>query len=138
MPGGRSSGLVVVALLLAGLFGDVRTEAAQEPVATTEGSRPNIVFIIADDLDLHSMTAMPKTERLLGEAGTTFSRAYVASPSCCPSRASILRGQYPHNHGVKQNKAPDGGFAAFYERGNESSTIATWLNDAGYRTALVG
>jgi arylsulfatase A-like enzyme len=112
--------------------------AAQDPSATPAVSQPNIVFIIADDLDLRSLDAMPKIPKLLGEAGTTFSRAYVAAPSCCPSRASIFRGQYPHNHGVVQNKPPDGGFEEFFERGNESSTIATWLKGAGYRTALVG
>src|SRR5215213_11236651 len=81
---------------------------------------------------------MPRIPRLLGDQGVTFSRAYVASPSCCPSRASIFRGQYPHNHGVLGNTYPNGGFQKFYQRGNETLTVATWLQEAGYRTALVG
>jgi len=45
---------------------------------------------------------------------------------CCPARATILTGQYAHNHGVMGNAsstAPLGGHAAFDER----STAATWL-----------
>jgi N-acetylglucosamine-6-sulfatase len=129
---------VVISSLLAGMLGRDRTGGAAEPLPAQAATRPNIVFIIADDLDLHSLDAMPRIPRLLGDQGVTFSRAYVASPSCCPSRASIFRGQYPHNHGVLGNTYPNGGFQKFYERGNETSTVATWLQDAGYRTALVG
>jgi N-acetylglucosamine-6-sulfatase len=57
---------------------------------------------------------------------------------CCPSRASTLRGQYTHNHHVWVNVEPVGGFPKFYNQGLENSTIATWLNDAGYDTILIG
>jgi arylsulfatase A-like enzyme len=49
-----------------------------------------------------------------------------------------LRGQYAHNHGVKSNDGTNGGFPKFYATGNEASTLATWLQDEGYRTALIG
>jgi arylsulfatase A-like enzyme len=68
--------------------------------------------------------------------GLSFTHAYAAQPLCAPSRASILTGQYTHNHQVFSNHAPDGGFPAF--RPHEQATIATWLKSAGYRTALVG
>jgi arylsulfatase A-like enzyme len=68
----------------------------------------------------------------------TFRRAYVAQALCCPSRASILLGQYLHNHGVTSNAYPSGGFERFRELGHEASTIAVWLQQAGYRTILVG
>ena len=55
---------------------------------------------------------------------------------CCPSRASILTGRYSHSNGVytNQNGQPHGGFRAFDDR----STVATWLDEAGYRTAMLG
>ena len=99
--------------------------------------RPNIVFILADDLDVRTTAMMPRLPALIGQHGVTFDRAYVTQSLCAPSRASILTGQYPHNHRVIDNTGPDGGFGAF-RRGQEGSTIATWLRAAGYRTALVG
>ena len=99
--------------------------------------RPNIVFILADDLDFRTTAMMPRLPALLGQHGRTFDRAYVTQALCAPSRASILTGQFPHNHRVLDNSGPDGGFGAF-RRGPEASTIATWLRAAGYRTALVG
>jgi arylsulfatase A-like enzyme len=62
----------------------------------------------------------------------------INTPLCCPSRACILRGQYTHNHGVYSNTAPSGGFGRFYALQDETSTLATWLQQAGYRTALIG
>ena len=99
--------------------------------------RPNIVFVLADDLDFRTTAMMPRLPALLGQHGRTFDRAYVTQALCAPSRASILTGQFPHNHRVLDNSGPHGGFGAF-RRGPEASTIATWLKAAGYRTALVG
>jgi len=80
------------------------------------------------------MPFMPLTNQLLGENGVTFTRGYVSTPLCCPSRASILTGQFAHNHGVIGNRPPYGGAAMF----DDTSTLATWLDQAGYHTALVG
>jgi arylsulfatase A-like enzyme len=63
------------------------------------------------------------------DAGTTFLLGEVTQSLCCPSRASILTGQYTTTHGVTNNTGSDL---------DDSSTIATWLDDAGYRTGLVG
>jgi arylsulfatase A-like enzyme len=111
---------------------------AEAPATHATAKRPNIVFIVTDDQDVRGMELMPRTLRLLAQAGTTFSSAYVSSPICAPSRASILTGRYPHNTGVHSNGEPDGGFGVFYRGGAESNTIATRLRDAGYRTALIG
>lgn len=99
---------------------------------------PNIVLILTDDLDARAVACMPHVQELLAAQGVSFRNAFVTTPLCCPSRSSILRGQYAHNHGVLNNSGVDGGFPTFYRRGNEDSTLATWLQDAGYRTALVG
>lgn len=100
--------------------------------------RPNIVLILADDLDARSVELMPKVKSLVAARGASFSSFFVSEPLCCPSRASILTGQYAHNHTVRANDPPRGGFPAFRAAGREASTIATWLHAAGYRTALLG
>ena len=81
---------------------------------------------------------MPKTQRLLVDQGVEFAKPWVTRSLCCPSRATILRGQYTHNHDVWVNVEPSGGFWKFLDEGLENSTIATWLNAAGYDTILIG
>jgi arylsulfatase A-like enzyme len=102
------------------------------------GVRPNIIFIITDDQNADMITYMPILQAQLAAKGVTFSNAYTVSPLCCPARASVLRGQYVHNHQVFSNSGKFGGFKRFKSRGLEKSTVATWLQAAGYRTALVG
>lgn len=97
---------------------------------------PNIVVVVTDDLDVPTYEELPRIGELMADKGLSFTRAFVALPICGPSRASIFTGQYGHNHGVIANAHPYGGFTYF--RRHENATIATWLNDAGYRTALVG
>jgi arylsulfatase A-like enzyme len=62
----------------------------------------------------------------------------VTDALCCPSRATILRGQYSHNHNVLTNSAPRGGEERFSELGLEDSTVATWLHSEGYHTMMFG
>jgi N-acetylglucosamine-6-sulfatase len=97
-------------------------------------TRPNIVFILTDNQRWDTLAGMPKVRSNLVDRGVKFSDALVENPWCCPSRASILTGQYSHTTGVYTNTSPDGGFPAF----NDRSTIATWLRNSGYATALVG
>ena len=80
---------------------------------------------------------MPHVQRLRSR-GTTFTNYVVTDSLCCPSRASIFTGCYPHNTGIFTNVGPDGGFALFHARGEETDTFATRLQDRGYRTALMG
>ena len=127
----RLSLALALALLGVGL-GNLR-EARAFP-----GERPNIVFILTDDLDLEAVTYMPNLRNLMVNQGTTFENFFVTHASCSPSRASILRGQYYHNHQVFTNTAPLGGFTRFRALGHENSTIATWLQAAGYRTVMLG
>lgn len=99
---------------------------------------PNIVFVLTDDLAEDDLKRLPGIGRIMGDAGTTFENAYVTYPLCCPSRASILRGQYPHNHRILGNISPLGGADKFRDLGRDRSTVATWLDGAGYRTAYIG
>jgi len=99
---------------------------------------PNIVFILADDMDMGLLQFMPKTQELIGEQGVTFNQFFVSMATCCPSRTTILRGQYSHNTQIFETILPDGGFEKFYALKSEQSTIAVWLEDAGYKTAFFG
>jgi N-acetylglucosamine-6-sulfatase len=108
---------------------------AAEPV---DPNQPNIVLIMTDDEDVALHAFMPKTKALLHDRGTTFDNFFVTYSFCCPSRASILRGQYAHSTHIVGNEPPWGGFEKFRQLGLEESTVATWLQDAGYHTAMIG
>jgi arylsulfatase A-like enzyme len=99
---------------------------------------PNIILILSDDEDVASHALLSKTKTLLQDPGTSLSNFFVTYSLCCPSRASILRGQYPHNTKVEANEQPFGGYLRFRNLGREQATIATWLQAAGYRTLLIG
>ncbi|MEJ7841868.1 MAG: sulfatase [Rubrobacter sp.] len=117
------------------------TRAAREAPAvepSPDGGRPNILFILTDDQDVGSVAEMPNVRSLLAAEGTSFDRAFVTTALCCPSRSSILRGQYSHNHRIWTTREPYGGFGRFQDLGLGESTVATWLDGAGYHTGYMG
>jgi N-acetylglucosamine-6-sulfatase len=107
------------------------------PTAGVAPARPNIVFVLTDDLSMNLIQYMPHV-RALQRTGTTFGNYTVTDSLCCPSRSSILAGKFPHNTGVFTNGGQDGGFHLFQSRGEEKDTFATGLQKAGYRTAMMG
>lgn len=125
--------LVGVLLLVPhpGAGGPSQAVPAQAPAGV---ERPNVVLFLTDDQTLESLRVMNEVQRLLVDQGTSFTAAAAAMPLCCPSRATLLTGQYPHNHGVRDNLLPDGG----YLRLDDRQTLPVWLHDVGYRTAHVG
>jgi arylsulfatase A-like enzyme len=100
--------------------------------------KPNIVFILADDMRYDDLKYMPKTRALLGAKGMRFKSAFVSNALCCPSRATIMRGQYSHNNGVWTLGGSDGGWRTYIRHGGEQDNVATRLDAAGYRTGLFG
>src|SRR5918998_6963323 len=120
--------LASVAALAMLLFSSA-TGSEFQAAAQTAPAKPNIIFILTDDLDAHpkSISQMPNLSRYLINNGTTFENAFVTTSLCCPSRATFLRGQYSHNHGVLTTEAPLGGAQRFRELGLDKSTVATWL-----------
>lgn len=70
--------------------------------------RPNIIFIFTDDQDLHlgSLDYMSSVERELAAKGTSFSNHFATVSQCCPSRASLFRGQHAHNTNITFVTAP--------------------------------
>jgi N-acetylglucosamine-6-sulfatase len=133
------------AALLAGVLALVCLAAAAQPLSgvvppspstpAVAAPKPNFVMIFLDDMRADELVAMPYTSQMIGAQGATFDHAYAPYPLCCPARATILSGQYPHNNHVFGNLPPTGGVTAFDDR----RTIGTWLKrHGGYRTAYVG
>lgn len=121
-------GMMMLATILALAFGGWSTPTAHGP---------NIVVIVTDDQSFSSITqepsVMPFLQGLWSDPSghwVRFPEAFISTPLCCPSRSTILSGQYAFHTGVLRNG--DGG------RFRADSTIATWLHDRGYRTGLFG
>ena len=98
------------------------------------GKRPNILVVMTDDQALADVAHMPHVRKLIADRGTSFSNAVDSFPLCCPARATFISGQYAHNHGVAGNFYPYGWYGMKHRR----NILPTWLQKAGYRTALIG
>jgi N-acetylglucosamine-6-sulfatase len=128
---GRRTLLIVVLVVTAAAA--VPLAVGAEPAGPGPG-RPNIVVIMTDDQTVESLRVMGQVQRRLVGEGTTFANSFASYPLCCPSRATFLTGQYPHNHGVLFNSPPTGG----YQRLDSANTLPVWLQRAGYHTAHIG
>ena len=114
--------------------------AALAASARDAAEPPNVLLILTDDQRANTLVGMPRVmEELVGK-GTTYPNAFVPTSWCCPSRASLLSGKFAHNSGVWENLQASawGAWNAFANGGEESDTLATRLQDAGYRTGLFG
>lgn len=98
--------------------------------------RPNFIIVMADDLAPGMERALPSVERLIARRGTSFENAIASYPLCCPARATLLTGQYAHNHGAKgNNPRSGGGYGALLQ---PKRNLAAWLQADGYATAFAG
>jgi arylsulfatase A-like enzyme len=117
--------------LLALLGGLIQLPAGSVPSAAAMGpARPNVLVILSDDQRADTMGMMPRTLRWFQRQGTTFPNGYVTTPLCCPSRASIMTGQYVHNHDVANNSEAT--------ELDQTETLQRYLFDAGYTTGISG
>jgi arylsulfatase A-like enzyme len=124
------TGLRPVSLLLAASLALLAPAGPPAAVANHGAGKPNVLVIVTDDQRWDMMAVLRKTRRWFGAEGTTYPYAFATTPLCCPSRASIMTGQYAHNTGVETNV--DTG------RLDQRDTMQRHLQDAGYRTAIVG
>jgi N-acetylglucosamine-6-sulfatase len=127
-----AAGLAALTILLVGVLASSQPGAAAAqgpPAADPDGM--NVVLVLTDDQPLHSLQYMRYLrKRGLKEGWTNFTGAVAQNPLCCPSRASMLTGLYSHRHGVERNEeAPEF---------DDTDTVATWLQKAGYETGFVG
>jgi arylsulfatase A-like enzyme len=119
--------LLLVALVAVAFVGGLPSAPG---IHAFPAEQPNVLIIVTDDQHVGTLESMPFTSTM----GRRFDNAFVPFSVCCPSRASILTGNNAHTHGVWGNRLPNGGAARF----DDSSTLATWLDDAGYETGLFG
>jgi arylsulfatase A-like enzyme len=125
----RTRWLALAGVLALTLLAPGSQRAAVGAVAAPPGA-PNVLVIVTDDQRTGTMFAMPKTLSWLRTGGVEFRQAYVTTPSCCPSRASIFSGRYVHNHGVRQQRLG--------ANLDHRSTLQRHLKDSGYFTAMAG
>jgi N-acetylglucosamine-6-sulfatase len=117
----------------------VEDKAVDVPLTTSDTpDQPDIVIIYTDDQRKGSEKLMPQVQRLLARQGVSFTDAHTPTSTCCPSRVSLITGRLANETGVWTNWPPYGGFEAFMSEIGDTDTIATRLDDVGYRTALVG
>jgi N-acetylglucosamine-6-sulfatase len=151
-----SQDLVLPGLLLAGLaFADAGNAHPRGPFRPNGDSRPNFVFIMTDDQDLHlnSMAYMPNVIQSIAYEGTTFNSHYCTVSLCCPSRVSLLTGKLAHNTNVTDIVPPygeifmklvstpltvTGGYPKFIQQGFNNNYLPVWLQQAGYNTYYTG
>jgi N-acetylglucosamine-6-sulfatase len=110
----------------------------REDSSGREAEQANIVFVLTDDQFPGTENAMPRLRNNISSEGLKFTNMTSTFPLCCPGRATIQRGQYAHNTRIYGNSLPRGGWEKFQRRAEHKSTIATWLNGAGYQTGLFG
>src|SRR5438046_4253631 len=107
--------------------------------------KPNFVIILSDDQRWDTVDAthqspkrpgyvMPNVKKELTDSGVTFTAGHVTTSLCCPSRTSILTGEYAHRTGIHDNSPPDGGAEVF----DDHCTLARWLKAQNYQTGFVG
>jgi N-acetylglucosamine-6-sulfatase len=131
---------VAVTLLAACTPGGARYAAlpsARPAPYPASPTHPNIIFVLTDDLSWNLVRYMPHLQALQ-RAGMTFTNYTVTDSFCCPSRASIFTGRFPHDTTIFTNTMPHGGFLRFRDRGEANSTFATSMFNRGYRDAFMG
>ncbi|MDT4915905.1 MAG: N-acetylglucosamine-6-sulfatase [Pseudonocardiales bacterium] len=136
----RRRGLACVLAALAlpmALTACVGNAAPPVPKPLPTDGRPNIVFILTDDLSVNLLPYLPHVQAL-AQAGMSFENYYVVDSLCCPSRAAIFTGQYPHDDGVFSNHGADGGYSAYNANHNQEKSFGVALHRAGYFTGFMG
>lgn len=135
--------MVVVLSLIAGVIvasPDRRDAPMPQPTVQppATGTIDNVIVVLADDLDWKTFDGVPRL-RALKDEGLTFTSHTVTDSLCCPSRVSIQRSQYLHNHHVISNVASTGGgWSTFHDLGEDQDCLPTWLTDAGVTTGYYG
>ncbi|HEV2754206.1 MAG TPA: sulfatase [Actinomycetota bacterium] len=122
--------ILAVAIALAAAASAGAAPSAAQP---EEPVRPNVLIVMTDDQRATgTLEVMPETRRWFEEGGTTFVNALATTPTCCPSRASVMTGLYAHNHGVHTSERGQA------ELLDQQLTMQRYLRRDGYRTAVYG
>ncbi|MDQ3915411.1 MAG: sulfatase [Actinomycetota bacterium] len=124
----RVAGLVA-ATAVASVGAGAAPGAAQPPPP----ERPNVLVVMTDDQRATgTLDVMPEVLEWFVGDGTWFVNAVATTPTCCPSRASVMSGQYAHNHGVRTSERGQAGNL------DQLTTMQRYLRRDGYLTAVYG
>jgi N-acetylglucosamine-6-sulfatase len=131
--------VVSVSVLTAACTGGGSKSSSPPNTRPATATRPNIVFILTDDLssDLINSRFAPHIVQLERQ-GETFSNYFVADSLCCPSRSTIFTGLFPHDTHVATNLPPAGGYQKFQSEGLATRAFPVALQHAGYATSMLG
>jgi len=108
-------------------------------VSPLEANKPNILYIVADDLGwkdvgFHGSDILTPNIDKLAEGGVRLEQFYV-QPMCTPTRAALLTGRYPFRYGLQTAVIPS---SATYGLATDEWLLPQALKDAGYTTAIIG
>ena len=126
--------LRLCAVLAMGVLPGAPSIADKSTTTAAQVRQYNVIFVLTDDQRYDELGFMnpvietPHMDRLAAE-GVHFRNAFVTTSLCSPSRASILTGQYMHNHGVVDNNQPPAEGTVYFPQ---------MLREAGYETAFIG
>lgn len=135
----RSAGVTLAALATGQDLWE--SQSARAAGQSLSGSRPNIVFILADDLAYKDLSAYGQKARQtphldrLALGGVRFGHAYAGASMCAPSRAVLMTGLHLGHCRIRHNASVRGGQDYLLD---EDVTVAEFLKRAGYRTGMVG
>src|SRR5512132_3564323 len=132
----RAFGALLLAGLLCAAVGLVPAATQAKKQGQKKQKRPNIVLIMDDDQSVNLQQFLTKTNAAIAGKGDTFDNSFVNYSLCCPSRSTMLTGQYAHNHGVRGNQLPTGGYSKLAP--TLGNSLPVWLQRAGYYTAHIG
>ena len=123
----------IATVLLVSWFGEPVTAAERD------APRPNIVYILADDLGwkdagFHGSDIKTPNIDILAQGGARLEQFY-AQPMCTPSRAALMTGRYPFRYGLQTAVIPS---ASKYGLATDEWLLPQALKEAGYQTAIVG
>ena len=111
-----------------------RDTAAVVVPNVNNSSRPSVIVILVDDMRWDNTVYMPSLNQVMGPTSVQFTNSFVSHSLCCPSRATLLTGQYTHHHGVESNTGSVGGMARFVD----ATALPVPLKQSGYRTGYFG
>ncbi|KAK1845051.1 Arylsulfatase 3 [Colletotrichum chrysophilum] len=118
----------------------LQSDEYQVPLVSGSSRRPNIVFILTDDQDLHmnSLDYVPFIKKHLIDQGTLYKRHFCTTAVCCPSRVTLWTGKAAHNTNVTDIFPPYGGYPKFVAEGHNENYLPKLLQDVGYDTYYTG
>jgi arylsulfatase A-like enzyme len=120
----------LIALIAGLLQGRPSGASGQEPE-----DRPNVLIVLTDDQrESGTLARMPAVRQWFRQGGVRYPQSFTPIPVCCPARASMMTGQYSHNHGVKTNRRGASGIGAL----QQETTMQSYLQEAGFRTGIFG